>query len=214
MNHNFPASVQLFLFADKIVPAESTFSASTLIPYSQKKVKTNDLAVLLLAFTIWDLLQKNCIHLSIKKSMIMMVIPSSTLEVSLDKDIPVSGDLENLLLGCMNRQGTTLKKVISELLNEQSAWPHKQIIGTVTANTCTLGLGSIQNSETGMKGILKGFSGDTNFEPHHTLIAPLEPSFHFMQQQWNNFCISSAKTSGMLVTDCRSALNSRIIQTD
>ncbi|HEY0667963.1 MAG TPA: hypothetical protein VGD22_07295 [Sphingobacteriaceae bacterium] len=214
MNQNYPASVQLFLFADKLVPADSAFSASTLIPYSQKKVKTNDLAVLLLAFTIWDLLQKNCINLSVKKSMVMLLIPSSTLEVSLDKDIPVSGDLENLLLGCMNRKGTTLKNVIYQLLNEHSAWPHKQIIHIVTENTSAVGLGSIRNNGTGMKQMLNGFSGNTGFEPNHTLIAPLEPAFNFMQQQWNDFCFSSAKTSGMLVTDCRSALNSRITQTD
>lgn len=214
MIQNYPASVQLFLFADKLVPADSAFSASTLIPYSQKKVKTNDLAVLLLAFTIWDLLQKNCINLSIKKSMVMLLIPSSTLEVSLDKDIPVSGDLENLLLGCMNHKGTALKDVIYQLLNEHSAWPHKQIISIVTENTSALGLGSISNNGTGMKQMLKGFSGNTGFESNNTLIAPLEPSFNFMQQQWNDFCFSSAKTSGILVTDCRSALNSRITQTD
>ncbi|HEY0770587.1 MAG TPA: hypothetical protein VGD31_09665 [Sphingobacteriaceae bacterium] len=214
MNQNYPASVQLFLFADKLVPADSAFSASTLIPYSQKKVKTNDLAVLLLAFTIWDLLQKNCINLSVKKSMVMLLIPSSTLEVSLDKDIPVSGDLENLLLGCMGRKGTALKNVIYQLLNEHSAWPHKQIIHIVTENTSAVGLGSIRNNVTGMKQMLKSFSGNTGFEPNHTLIAPLEPAFNFMQQQWNDFCFSSAKTSGMLVTDCRSALNSRITQTD
>lgn len=214
MRQTVPASVQLFLFADKLVSADSAFSAGTLIPYSQKKVKTNDLAAYLLAFTIWDMLGKNCIRLEIRKKKVMLLIPSASLEISLNKDIPVSGDLEAWLLEGVERNGQDLEKVIYKLLKQDMAWPHKEIINIVLDNTCSLGLGEIKAQASSAKALLKSFTGSTDFEPERVLIANLEPDFELLIQEWNQFSLELPKLNGMLITNCRSALNSRTAQND
>ena len=214
MLNTVPASVKLFLFADKLVPADTAFSAGTMIPYNQKKVKTNDLAVLLLAFTLWDLYQKNCINLELKNSKKLFFIPSVKLIISINKEMPVLGDLENWLISGIRSIDEDVKGLIYRLLHENQAWPHKSIINMVVFNSCHEELGKIVQLNSGASNLLNGFSGNTNFEVDIPSASLVEPEFELLLQQWNQFCLSSSKTSEALISACRSALNSRVTQND
>ena len=214
MHQIVPASVKLFLFADKIVPGDTAFSAGTLISYSQKKVKTNELAVFLLAFTLWDLFRKNCISLEVRNSKKLFFIPVETLIISIQKDIPVLGDLENWLIRGIKGSDDDVKKLIYLLLDENQPWPHKRVIHIVLNESCDMGLGKINERESGTNKLLKGFSGNTDFEAANLPVSKIELEFDLTVQQWNQFLLSSSRIAGMLITACRGALNSRVTQND
>lgn len=214
MQKNVPASIMLFLFADKVVPADTAFSAGTLISYSQKKVKTNELAVYLLAFTLWDLYQKKYISLEIGSSKKMFFIPSEKLNINVKKDIPVLGDLENWLISGVESPDEDVKKLIYRLLKSDQVWPHKTIIQIVLNNTCDMGLGKISEQDPAKSKLLKSFTGNLDFEVKYDLVSTTEADFDLSLQQWNQFILTSSKIAGMLITACRGALNSRVIQND
>lgn len=214
MLNTVPASVKLFLFADKLVPADTAFSAGTLISFSQKKVKTNELAVFLLAFTLWDLFHKNYIHLEVKSTKKMFFIPSEKLNISINKDIPVLGSLENWLLKGIESPDEEVKKLIYKLLNENQVWPHKKIIHIVLNDACDMGFGKINEKDSGKSKLLKGFTGDTGFEADIDSVSILEAEFDLSLQQWNQFFLSSSKIAGMLINACRGGLNARVTQND
>lgn len=214
MLKTIPASVKLFLFADKLVPADNVFSASTMIPYNQKKVKTNELAVFLLAFTLWDLFQKNCISLQLINAKKLFILPYVKLIIGINKEIPFLGDLENWLIGGISGTDEEVKTLIYRLLHENQVWPHKKIINMVVFNACYENLGRIDQLTSDASKLLKGFTGNTNFEVNVSTVALLEPEFELLLQQWNQFCLSSSTVSEALISACRSALNSRITQTE
>ena len=212
MQLNVPASVQLFLFADKLVPADIAFSAGTRVSYSQKKVRTNELATNLLAFTTWDLYQNQIINLEVQHGKKMIFIPTERLCVSMKKDLPVSGSLESWLVGGINAE-EELKEVIHALFAEDEIWPHRKIILTVSADACDMGLGKAgQNGSRNP--VFSGFSGDIDFEVERTIASEIEPLFDLKVQQWNQFILNSPKIAGFLITACRAALNSRVLQND
>lgn len=214
MQQTVPASIKLFLFADKMVPADTVFSPGTLISYSQKKVKTNELAVFLLAYTLWDLYQKNYISLEVRNTKKMFFIPSEKLNISIKKDIPVLGDLENWLIRGIESSDEDVKKLIYKLLKENQAWPHRTINHIVLNDACDKGFGKINEQDTGRSKLLKGFTGNTDFEAETSSVSIFEAEFDLSLQEWNQFLLSSAKIAGMLITACRGALNSRVTQND
>jgi len=213
MQQIVPVSTQLFLFADKVVPLSSAFTAETLISYSQKKVKTNELAAYLLAFTLWNLFQKKFISLEIQPVKKMFFIPSGKLVVCIKKDIPVFGDLENWLIKGIERPNQDVKQLIHNLFDEDQAWPHKIIIHKVSKEACESGFGKIRLSGSD-NSVLRGFTGNIDFEANSVIVSELEDEFDLIVQQWNQFLALSSKIAGMLITLCRSALNSRVIQND
>lgn len=214
MQKTVPASIMLFLFADKLVPTDSAFSAGTLISYSKKTVKTNELATLLLAFTLWDLFHKNYIILDIQKTKKMFFIPSEKLNISIKKDIPVQGDLENLLIRDIEGSYEEVKKRIHKLLKTDQVWPHKTIINIVTNNTCDIGIGKIKEASNPKEKLVNIFSGNIDFEAEIGSVSALESEFNLIFQQWNQFNLSSSKIAGMLLNSCRAGLNSRLVQYD
>jgi hypothetical protein len=213
MRQALPASVQLFLFADKLVAADTVFSAGTRISFSQKKVKTNELAVYLLAFTLWDLSQKTCISLDIRHVKAMFFIPVEKLYIGFNRDIPVPGSLESLIIKQVKGNGDA-QIVIRHVLEVDEVWPHKKIIQLVATNACEMGLGKTSESYQGHSSVLRFLSGDLDFDVERSLVLKVEPEFELMLQQWQQFLVASQKTAKFLINACRSALNSRVIQND
>lgn len=213
MHLNVPASVQLFLFADKLVPADTPFAAATRLSYSQKKVKTNELATYLLAFMTWDLYQTNSVNLEVQNGKKLFFIPTEKLWISLKKDLPVSGNLENWLVSGLENE-EELSKVLHALLKVDEAWPHKKIIHIVSTDACGMGLGKTRDNNSKMSSFLSGMSGDIDFEVERGLVSEIEPLFDLKVQQWNQFITNSPKIAGFLITACRAALNSRVLQND
>jgi hypothetical protein len=76
MASSTPKSVQLYLFGDQIIPLSSALSAGTKIAYKNKVVKTNELAVYLCAFALFNLMVKGIIKAEIKKTKVLFLIPS------------------------------------------------------------------------------------------------------------------------------------------
>jgi hypothetical protein len=213
MHQVAPASVQLFLFADRLTPADTAFSAGTRIAFSQKKVKTNELAVYLLAFSLWDLFHKNCIRLDIRHVRKMFFISVEKLFIILNKDIPVSGSLESWMMSRIRGEGEA-QSIIRHILEVDEVWPHKKIIYMVAADACDMGLGRVSESYKGSSSVLRSLSGDLDFDVERSLVSKVEPEFELLLQQWQQFLVASPKTAKLLINACRSALNSRVIQND
>ena len=214
MNQDIPSSVCLFLSADKLVPLDTAFSAGTEIPCSKKKVKTNDLGVFLLAFSLWDLQQKGIIELKQIKKKSFIIFQSTILTVNREKDSPASGVLENLLLEHMNGKALEVKNLVHRILKEDTPWPHKVIINAVINDAINLGLGSADEIKGSVKQFLKGFGGNVNFIPACEMIKLFTPSFDLMSNKWNQFGKDSPGLCRLLMSACRAGVNSRIMNND
>jgi hypothetical protein len=143
----------------------------------------------------------------------MFFLPTKKISVSVKKDIPVLGDLENLLVRGINNNDNVMK-LIHTLIKKDDVWPHRKIIHIVSADACGLGLGKAGTSNYGKNPALLSLSGDYDFEVDRTLASHIEAEFDFKIQQWNEFMFSKSKIADLLVTSCRAALNSRVIQND
>ena len=214
MYDSIPASVQLFLSADKLVPLDNAFSAGTDIPCRKKAVKTNELGVFLLAFAFWDLKQKGCIDLQLKKRKSFFVFDSTVLCVKRIENRPSSGGLESLIMDGLNEKEIEVQKLVNSILKEDHPWPHKIIINTVINHAIMLGFGKSEEIKGSMKNLFKGLNGNVNFIPQCEAIQPLESIFDDMNDQWSLFGRNSPQVNQLLLSSCRAGLNSRVMNHD
>jgi len=214
MQSTIPASVQLYLSADKLVPHDTAFTAGTDIPCRKKKVKTNELGVMLLAFAIWNLQEQGVVNLKLVKKKSFIFFQSTVMSIAKIKDLPDAGTLESLILGGFTTRELELKELIHGILKEDSPWPHKVIINTVINNTIALGLGTAEQMKSSVKQFFKDLSGNVNFIPNCETILPLEPAFDKLAEKWNQFGTGSPELNKTLIATCRSGINSRILNQD
>jgi hypothetical protein len=214
MQQTIPASVQLYLSADKLVPADTAFTAGTDIPCRKKKVKTNDLGVFLLAFSIWNLKEKGIVDLRLVKKKSFFVFQSTVMVIEKLQELPDAGILESLVLDGIAAKEVELKDLIHGILKEDSPWPHKVIINTVINNTVSLGLGTADEVKNSVKQFFKNLSGNVNFVPECESILPLQPVFDELEEQWNQFGTQSPELRNTLISTCRAGINSRILNND
>jgi len=214
MQQTIPASVHLYLSADKLVPADSAFTAGTDIPCRKKKVKTNDLGIFLLAFSIWNLKEKGVVELRMVKKKSFFLFQSTVMVIERLQELPDEGTLESLILGGFKAKEVELKQLIHGILKEDSPWPHKVIINTVINNTVSLGLGTADEIKNSVKQFFKNLSGNVNFVPHCESILPLQPAFDQLAEKWNQFGALSPELSKELISTCRAGINSRILNND
>ncbi|HEY9342569.1 MAG TPA: hypothetical protein VIQ23_13370 [Hanamia sp.] len=214
MANVIPASVQLFLFADQVVPADSALSAGTTIPFRNKKVKTNDLAVYLCAFAIFNLMENQIIHAEVKKKKILFLIPSTDVMLHQLSNESINGNLENLLKNEIAPEPVALKKIINKALQQDSPWPHKTIIYEVVKDSCQLGFGAQTQAVGGVKGLLKSFTGNLDFTPDIQKIEPEEVHFKTLLSKWEHFKNTNRELYDELLADCKAGINSRTQQND
>ena len=214
MYDSIPASVQLFLSADKLVPLDNAFSAGTDIPCRKKTVKTNELGVYLLAFAFWDLKQKGCIDLELTKKKSFFVFDSTVLCVKKIKNLPASGGLESLIMEGLNDKAIEMQKLVNIILKEDHPWPHKIIINTVISDAILLGFGKSEEIKGSMNNFFKGLNGSVNFIPECEAILPLETIFDDLNDQWRLFGKNSPQINRLLFSACRAGLNSRVMNHD
>jgi hypothetical protein len=209
-----PASVHLYLSADRLVPHDTAFTAGTDIPCRNKKVKTNHLAVFLLAFTIWNLKKKGHIDFRLVKKKSFFLFQSTVMVVEKLRDLPDEGNLESMVLDGITAKEIELQKLIHDILKEDSPWPHKVIINTVIHNTVSLGLGTVDQVKNSVKQFFKDLSGNVNFVPHCENILSLQPAFDQLAEQWEQFSTETPELSKALISNCRSGINSRVLNRD
>ena len=196
----------LFLYGERVAPPAGVLGG-TVVPYHGVKVSTEDLAVTVLAASIWGLRQAGLLQLQEVTQKALGMIKQQHVQLTMVGSPALRTGYDDLVLRGVASGATTAHDVVYRWFGGDVVDPAGQVLGVANDEMVTLGLAAAVDAGRGAIG--GWLRGNTRIEPDRDRIAALWPAFEQAAAGWQYFRQSEPALAETLLDSCRKALRNR-----
>ena len=196
----------LQLFGDRVV-APAGRLGGTVTPYSGVKVKSEELAVTVLASSVWGLREAGLLQLQEVTSKSMGVFKQQHVALSMVGSPSMRTGYDDLVLRGVASGAPNVYEVAYRWFGTDVNDPAGRLLGVADQEMVQLGLAEAVDSGRGAIG--SRLLGSTRVEPRRDQIGALWSTFERAHAGWQLFQQQEPTLATTLLTSCRKAIRNR-----
>lgn len=213
------APVLSFLFADRIVPADTMFSAGTVLPCSDAKVQSTALAATLFAVAIWDLRERGRLTVSVEERKRLGFVKTNPVLLRPTAPVPAGGSTDTppdvatatlqdeILAEVSDPDGIRVKDLVWRWFREDAPSPNAVVINRVKADAVHEGF--YEEIDSGHGKVGRFFLGATELHPRCDVVESHRAEAEALFARWQTFLQTEVDLAARLVKECEKGIGSR-----